>query len=177
MQWSMETSDRINLLTHKYKQFSDASGLPTKMERASVAGFRKVKTKSEIELSKSLTNFGENDKIMERMPYVKSASTPKEKFTKYLLNKESERGKDKAYVFSKVLGYSSGNRDELAEKIYIAVQKAPVIDIVRGYDGIKYITPLNITGRKGRNLLMDVVWQIDNNSTIPRLITITFRKK
>ena len=52
-----EAQERINLLTHKYKQFSDASGLPTKMERASVAGFRKVKTKSE------LTNYTPGDTI------------------------------------------------------------------------------------------------------------------
>ena len=52
-----EAQERINLLTHKYKQFSDASGLPTKMERASVSGFRKVKTKSE------LTNYTPGDTI------------------------------------------------------------------------------------------------------------------
>lgn len=40
--------EKINLLTRKYKQFSDATGLPTKKERMSVAGFHRVKSTSEV---------------------------------------------------------------------------------------------------------------------------------
>lgn len=40
--------EKINLLTRKYKQFSDAAGLPTKKERMSVAGFHRVKSTSEV---------------------------------------------------------------------------------------------------------------------------------
>lgn len=38
-----EAQYRINLLTSKYAQLSKASGLPTKMERMQVGGFRRVK--------------------------------------------------------------------------------------------------------------------------------------
>lgn len=40
--------EKINLLTKKYKQFSDAAGLPTHKERMSVAGFHRVKTHDEL---------------------------------------------------------------------------------------------------------------------------------
>lgn len=40
-----EAQARINLLTNKYAKFSKAAGLPTKMERMQVKGFRAVKVK------------------------------------------------------------------------------------------------------------------------------------
>ena len=43
-----EAQQKINQLTAKYKDFSDKAGLPTKMERAQMSGFRKVKTKDEL---------------------------------------------------------------------------------------------------------------------------------
>lgn len=45
---------RINAITHKYKQLSDASGLPTKMERMSVSKYHRVKTNNEISVTKKL---------------------------------------------------------------------------------------------------------------------------
>jgi len=41
-----EVQSRINLLTSKYAKLSKASGLPTKMERMQVKGFRSVKAKT-----------------------------------------------------------------------------------------------------------------------------------
>ncbi len=41
--------EKINLLTKKYKDFSDVAGLPYKTERMSVAGFHRVKSTSEVE--------------------------------------------------------------------------------------------------------------------------------
>lgn len=47
--------ERINLLTNKYKDFSDAAGLPYKTERMSVAKFHRVKTAAELKRNQ-LTN-------------------------------------------------------------------------------------------------------------------------
>lgn len=41
-----EVQGRINLLTSKYAKLSEANGLPTKMERMQVKGFRSVKAKT-----------------------------------------------------------------------------------------------------------------------------------
>lgn len=40
--------EKINILTKKYKTICDVSGLPSKKERMSVPGYRKVKTKDEL---------------------------------------------------------------------------------------------------------------------------------
>lgn len=40
--------ERINLITRKYKAFSDAAGLPVKTERMSVSGYHRVKTNAEL---------------------------------------------------------------------------------------------------------------------------------
>ncbi len=47
--------EKINLLTKKYKDFSDAAGLPYKTERMSVAKFHRVKTAAELKRNQ-LTN-------------------------------------------------------------------------------------------------------------------------
>ena len=47
--------EKLNILTRKYKEFSDAAGLDTHKERMSVSGFRRVKTKAELKQNR-LTN-------------------------------------------------------------------------------------------------------------------------
>lgn len=44
--------EKINHLTNKYAAVCDASGLPAKAERMSVAGYRRVKTKDELKTEK-----------------------------------------------------------------------------------------------------------------------------
>lgn len=41
-----ESQDKITALTHKYKELSDASGLPTKMQRLRVSGYKRVAIKN-----------------------------------------------------------------------------------------------------------------------------------
>ena len=41
----LETQSKITELTHKYKELSDISGLPTYMERMKVAGYKRIKVK------------------------------------------------------------------------------------------------------------------------------------
>lgn len=43
-----DAQEKINIISHKYKAFSDAAGLPTKMQRMTGAGFRPVKTRAEL---------------------------------------------------------------------------------------------------------------------------------
>ena len=59
-----EAQYKINMLKNKYVELSKASGLPTKMERASVAGFRPVKTVDKLAKSgimKATNNTEVND--------------------------------------------------------------------------------------------------------------------
>lgn len=48
--------EKLNILTRKYKEFSDAAGLDTHKERMSVSGFRRVKTKAELKRNQIPTN-------------------------------------------------------------------------------------------------------------------------
>ena len=43
-----QAQEKINHLASKYKKLSEVSGLPTKAERMSVSGFRRVKTKAQL---------------------------------------------------------------------------------------------------------------------------------
>lgn len=71
-----EAQQKINQLTAKYKDFSDKSGLPTKMERAQMSGFRKVKTKDEL---KKKVAKGEKSGIIKKSPFeeVETATSKK----------------------------------------------------------------------------------------------------
>lgn len=48
--------EKLNILTRKYKEFSDAAGLDTHKERMSVSGFRRVKAKAELKRNQISTN-------------------------------------------------------------------------------------------------------------------------
>lgn len=48
--------EKLNILSRKYKEFSDAAGLDTHKERTSVSGFHRVKTKAELKRNQISTN-------------------------------------------------------------------------------------------------------------------------
>lgn len=48
-----QEQEKINNIVNKYKELSDKAGLPTKMERMSVSGYHKVKTKEEYKYKSS----------------------------------------------------------------------------------------------------------------------------
>lgn len=67
--------ERINLITRKYKAFSDTAGLPVKTERMSVSGYHRVKTNAELTTSRK------HDKINNagtlRIPEIPSSTISK----------------------------------------------------------------------------------------------------
>ena len=182
-----EAQKKINQLTSKYADFSKASGLPTKVERMQVKGFRSVKiSEKPFTNAKNRGIINENAKksakaieneIKMTLPNAISASTAQSKLQGYLLNSNHPRGKHKARVLNSVLGYHYENWETLSDKIFDAVQRADVVDIKKTEHGVKYITPITVVGEKGKSMVLEVVWQIDNNSKVPRLITLTFDKR
>ncbi len=60
--------EKLNILTRKYKQFSDAAGLDVHKERMSVSGFHRVKTQAELKRNQipanSVLTFAENGGIL-----------------------------------------------------------------------------------------------------------------
>ncbi|MDR1292267.1 MAG: minor capsid protein [Clostridiales Family XIII bacterium] len=125
----------------------------------------------------SIIKAGQEESLLKKLPNAVSASTTQEKLQGYLLNSNHPVGGNKARVIRSVLGYHYQNWDVLADKIYIAVQDASVVRIMKTRYGVKYETHLLIEGEKGKSLLMRTIWQIDNESDIPRLVTITFDRR
>lgn len=55
-----QEQEKINLISHKYKAFSDAAELPTKAERMSVSGYRRVGVKPPKKAAKIVDNGSES---------------------------------------------------------------------------------------------------------------------
>lgn len=119
------------------------------------------------------------------LPNSFAAATSEEKIKGYLLNDEHPVGRDKAHVINSVLGYNKSNWQEFSDKLYAEVQRSP-IDTMKPFTyqkngdimkAVKYEIPVIMAGKKGRMLELKTVWQIDENSNVPRFITATFPKK
>ena len=115
--------------------------------------------------------------LLEKIPHSDRAAIPQEKVQGYLLNSNHPKGKHKEKVIRSVLGYNYETWKEFADKLYEEVQNSPVVDIKRNKYGTKYETHIKLEGVKGKSLILKTVWQIDDKSDIPRLITITFNKR
>lgn len=178
----------------EYARFSKAMDLPQQRERVYIDGLGDVgkgkytkkvlkkdshggKIKKEKTSIKKEQTSIKREKISTRMPNAITASTSQNKIQGYLLNSNHPVGKNKAKVINSVLGYHYENWNILADKIFDAIQTTDVSKIIETSFGTKYEIPVEITGEKGRKLVLRTVWQVDKGSQIPRLITITFNKK
>lgn len=153
--------------------------LPTDELPADLESFQNMKytdpdrysvTKAKVRLYNSAGTRG-------TMPNASRAATPEDKFVNYLLNPDHKEGQHKAHVIESVLGFDRTNWSEFSDKIFREVQKSPVSTITTTKHGTKYKVPVIVYGKKGRFLRLNTVWQIDNGSNVPRLVTATFDKK
>ena len=128
-------------------------------------------------MTKSKVHLYNSAGVRGTMPNASTAATPEKKFVDYLLNPNHKEGKHKAHVIEGALGYNRDNWSEFSDKVFREVQKSPVSTITTTKHGTKYKVPVIVYGKKGRFLRLNTVWQIDNNSNAPRLITATFDKK
>ncbi len=180
---------RYRATSAEYTRFSKAMDLPQQRDRVTIDGLGNIgvgKWKKVLKKSSKNVKINKNNGIIYNsvdedsliiMPNAITASTSKNKIQGYLLNSNHPVGKHKAKVIRSVLGYHFENWYILSDKIFDAIQTTPVSKIVKTKYGVKYEIPVSVTGTKNRNLVLRTVWQVDNSSNIPRLITITFNKK
>ena len=169
----------------EYTRFSKAAGLSEKTNRTTVSGFRRPMSEKTLdamrEKTKRIFTNGENSGIINSgvsaLPNALFAATTQQKIQGYLLNNNHPVGKHKARVINSVLGYHYENWQELSDKIYNSVQTASVSKFESTQYGTKYTTPLLITGKKKKSMVLNATWQIDKGKSIPRLITVTFDKR
>lgn len=107
------------------------------------------------------------------MPHYQSASTPREKFVNYSLDYSNPNAKGKAEAYEKGLGYTSQNADSLISQIHSAVTEGKLrpYEASKSEYGIKYKYRISVKGPNGKTKNVIAVYQIDNGSTKPRLIT------
>ena len=72
------------------------------------------------------------------------------KFTGYLLNPEHEKGKHKALVFDKVLGFNLSNYKQLMQAIKVGIAEYPITRTEATSYGIQYGVDIPIRGTAGR---------------------------
>jgi len=95
---------------------------------------------------------------------------PKEKLTKYLLNLNSPRGKDKAVFFIR-MGF---NRAEfnIFEKELISLARIGNADRKGGFaNRSKYVVRGLIKTPVGRSVSITTIWEVDERVKKPRFIT------
>lgn len=107
------------------------------------------------------------------MPNFRKASTPKEKFINYSLDYSNKNAIGKAEAYEKGLGYTQKNAEGLISQVHKAVTsgKARPYEISHSPFGTKYKYRISVKGLNGKTKNVIAVYQIDNGSHIPRLIT------
>jgi len=182
LQYEAEKRQRqIELMLRKYKRLRDGSLDPDNQRKYDL----KVKEWEGI-LKQHLKNYPELRRKPEReksvgpaekLPSVENAKIEDTKIFEYLLNPNHPVGKHKAIVLERVLGYNNSNGELLREEIYRKVQNEPITLKVKTEFGYKYEVHLTLIGVRDRILPVNTVWEIKQDQTSPRFITLTFLRK
>jgi hypothetical protein len=100
------------------------------------------------------------------------------KLTDYALDLESPKGKDKALMFQRHLGYTKDNYRILIDRIVQQVLDAEAIPQNEDRYGTRYQIDLEITGIEAQQIeIVRTGWLIPLNSRQARLTTLYIPKK
>ena len=107
------------------------------------------------------------------MPHCERSITPVEKFTEYSLDYSNPKARGKAEAYERGLGFTKENAEELIRQVHEAVTSGAVhpYEVSQSDFGYKYKFRIPITGPNGSTKNVIAVYQIDNGSSIPRMIT------
>ena len=106
-----------------------------------------------------------------KLPQREHAIIAPEKLTAYLLNPAHRRGGTKARLLAR-FGYSEESWQQLEADIRRDHLEADVIAVRTGPYGVRYDIRALLQTPSGRQLNTRTVWQIDQGTEIPRLITL-----
>jgi|GEM_PF-1118349 len=140
-----------------------------------------IGTRGNPQQSLNQENFSsKNIETSSLMPNYDKATIDDNKFLKYSLDIDSERGKDKAIAYKLGLGYDKNNFASLKQQIINEVNNgnAHLIKIQKTEYGMRYTYEIPIKGINGKTKVVVAVYQIDKDGNgIPRLITNHLKKK
>lgn len=150
-----KASSKVKEWQGRLKGFTEEKDLNREYAREHIKGYKNVTIKDK------------DDIIL--LPNYKQAIIPEEKFTKYALDINNPKGKDKAIAFEKALGYNLNNYEKLIENIRNNLDKFNAIEKPdKGY-GKVYEMIMTLTGENGKNANIKTGWLIDKKTKETRL--------
>jgi hypothetical protein len=96
-----------------------------------------------------------------RLPHHERAIIETSKLVDYALNPDSERGRHKARVFARALGFTGANWEQLRRAILDGLPACEATPLSQTPFGRKYGVVVPVTGPNGRTADVMTVWQYD----------------
>jgi len=106
-----------------------------------------------------------------KLPNSANAKIDPDKLVNYLLNKNHKRGRTKALLLAK-FGYQADSWQQLDSDIREYHLNAEADVVRQTMYGIRYEIRAPMQAPDGRTLIIKTVWQIDEGTDFPRLITL-----
>jgi hypothetical protein len=120
--------------------------------------------------------------VKRRLPELtkENAAIPEEKIPEYVLNKDHSRGRHKAIVFEKVLGYTQAHAEQLKQAILDGIKSSEIRFIRTDQYGDLINAIMNIKGPNGNTALVRTGWILrpgEKNFSFTAALVIEPKKK
>ncbi len=149
-------------LQKKYKEFCKETGLEKDYSRIQVA-----KNNSTKQIKSSII----------KLPNYKNAIIPKEKFTKYALDMNNPKGRNKAIAFEEALGYNINNANKLINNIRKNIDKFNAVKKEDKGFGQRYEILMTLVGENKKIANVKTGWIIDKETQETRLTSVYVTQK
>lgn len=168
-------------------QILEKSGINNEIEKIKLAQIQKEYTNfcketglqkeyNRIRISKNdSTKLAQNDIIV--LPNYENAIIPIEKFTKYALDMNNPKGRNKAIAFQEALGYNVNNVDKLIRSIQKNLNKFNAIEKSDKGFGKQYEILMTLVGENKKVANVKTGWIIDKETGETRLTSAYVTKK
>lgn len=168
-------------------QILEKSGINNEIEKIKLAQIQKEYTNfcketglqkeyNRIRISKNdSTKLVQNDIIV--LPNYENAIIPIEKFTKYALDTNNPKGKNKAIAFEEALGYNLSNVDKLVKNIRNNINKFSAIEKEDKGFGKRYEILMTLIGENKKIANVKTGWIIDKETGETRLTSAYVTQK
>jgi hypothetical protein len=104
------------------------------------------------------------------LPNASRARVEQSKIREYLLDDDHPEGASKAFFFRQ-FGFRKGQWEQFAEALRNHAVQHEVQDKAASEYGTRYIIEGPLHTPDGRNPVVRTVWIVDDDATIPRLVT------
>ena len=106
-----------------------------------------------------------------RLPNASKAQVEPSKVFEYLLNEDHPSGSSKALFFRR-FGFRRNRWRQFADALRNHALRHEVRDKAESDYGIRYVIEGPLRTPDGRNPMVRTVWIVEDESTIPRLVTV-----